>query len=237
MPALPAAGPQPGAGPWAGSWTTSVYRTSVTGRSNVPAGGPGDLRREPHQLPGRTGDVRGLAARHAHPGQEGNVHGLPRPGAPGVRPAAGGPLAATGRHCSSAKSVLDAGRCVGILPEGTRGSGAGRRHQQRGRLAGAELRRHRGPRGHPGHQGRRRTPGHRSRPGGGSTSASAEPSTSAAGPARPGRVSMDRAGTEIRAALARHVQDAIQRTGQPLPHAESPHERHEAVAGTPADHH
>ena len=34
--------------------------------------------------------------------------------------------------------------------------------QQRGGLARAELRRHRGPRGHPGHPGRRRAPGHRS---------------------------------------------------------------------------
>ena len=56
-------------------------------------------------------------------------------------------------------------------------------------------------------------------------------------PGETGRVSMDRAGIEIRAALARHVQDSVLRTGQSLPHAESPHERHEAVAGTPADHH
>ncbi|HEY9357026.1 MAG TPA: 1-acyl-sn-glycerol-3-phosphate acyltransferase, partial [Arthrobacter sp.] len=49
------------------------------------------------------------------------------------------------------------------------------------------------------------------------------------------RASMDRAGMEIRAALAGHVQDAIKHSGQPLPHAGSPLEP--AVAGTPADDH
>ena len=36
-------------------------------------------------------------------------------------------------------------------------------------------------------------------------------------PGETGRVSMDRAGTEIRAALARHVQDQSLRTGSPCP--------------------
>ena len=58
----------------------------------------------------------------------------------------------------------------------------------------------------------------------------------------PGRVSMDRAAAEIRAALAEHVQGAIRATGQglpsePAPGSSTPQHRQSAVAGTPADHH
>jgi 1-acyl-sn-glycerol-3-phosphate acyltransferase len=51
-----------------------------------------------------------------------------------------------------------------------------------------------------------------------------------------GRASMDRAGMEIRAALAGHVQDAIKNSGQPLPRADF-RMNFTAVAGTPADDH
>jgi len=66
-------------------------------------------------------------------------------------------------------------------------------------------------------------------------------------PGETGRASMDRVGTGIRAALARHVQDTIQASGHRLPAAEketaapeppkTQHERQTAVAGEPADHH
>ena len=85
------------------------------------------------------------------------------------------------------KDVLDAGRCVGILPEGTRGSGAGNGHQQRGGLAGAELRSTGGPGGHPGHPDGRRTPRHRSQAGPAAPrQLRRTPSRSAASPAKPG---------------------------------------------------
>ncbi|HEX9225837.1 MAG TPA: 1-acyl-sn-glycerol-3-phosphate acyltransferase, partial [Arthrobacter sp.] len=136
----------------------------------------------------------------------------------------------------TAKSVLDAGRCVGILPEGTRGSGEASAINKGvawlalnsgatvvpvailGTRTGAE---------HLDAVPRLRRRLHVSF--GGALNVSRRPGET-------GRVSMDRAGTEIRAALARHVQDSIQRTGQPLPDADSPQERHEAAAGTPADH-
>ncbi len=144
-----------------------------------------------------------------------------RPGGPRSRP----------------RAVLDAGRCVGILPEGTRGSGEASAINNGvawlalnsgatvvpvailGTRTGGE---------HLDAVPRPRRRLHVSF--GGALNVSRRPGET-------GRVSMDRAGTEIRAALARHVQDSIQRTGQPLPDADSPQERHEAVAGTPADHH
>jgi 1-acyl-sn-glycerol-3-phosphate acyltransferase len=56
-------------------------------------------------------------------------------------------------------------------------------------------------------------------------------------PRETGRASMDRAAKEIRAALAKHVQDAVRLSGQALPSADFTQERSDAVAGSPADHH
>jgi 1-acyl-sn-glycerol-3-phosphate acyltransferase len=138
---------------------------------------------------------------------------------------------------TAARSLLDAGRCVGILPEGTRGSGAAASINN----GVAWLALNSGATVVPvailgtriGGEHLDTVPALRRRlhvSFGGAINVSRRPGET-------GRVSMDRAGTEIRAALARHVQDSVLRTGQSLPHAESPHERHEAVAGTPADHH
>jgi 1-acyl-sn-glycerol-3-phosphate acyltransferase len=138
---------------------------------------------------------------------------------------------------ATARSLLDAGRCVGILPEGTRGSGeaaainngvAWLALNSRATVVPVAIL---GTRIGGEHLDTVPAPRRRLHVSfGGAINVSRRPGES-------GRVSMDRAGTEIRAALARHVQDSVLRTGQPLPHAESPHERHEAVAGTPADHH
>ena len=214
-----------------------LYRTSVTGRSNVPAAGP--VIFAGNHISFLDGPVMFGAspAAHAHPRQAGDVHRASSAGSC----AASGQLPVDRRGGRAAlprpRAVLDAGRCVGILPEGTRGSGEAAAINNGvawlalnsgatvvpvailgTRIGGEHLDAVPGP--------RRRL--HVSF--GGALNVSRRPGET-------GRVSMDRAGTEIRAALARHVQDSIQRTGQPLPDAESPQERHEAVAGTPADHH
>ena len=136
-----------------------------------------------------------------------------------------------------ARNVLDAGRCVGILPEGTRGSGQAAAINN----GVAWLALNSGATVIPvailgsriGNEHLNAVP----RPGrrlhvsfGGALNLSRKPGET-------GRASMDRVGTEIRAALARHVQDTIQSTGQHLPDADSPQKLQTAVAGTPADHH
>jgi 1-acyl-sn-glycerol-3-phosphate acyltransferase len=135
------------------------------------------------------------------------------------------------------KEVLDAGRCVGILPEGTRGSGEAA--DINGGVAWLALNS-----GAPvvpvailgtrtGHEHLDSVP----RPGRRFHVSFGAALTLSRRGGESGRASMDRAGNEIRAALARHVQQTIQISGQPLPGADSPQERHEEVAGTPADHH
>ena len=134
------------------------------------------------------------------------------------------------------KDVLDAGRCVGILPEGTRGSGEAAAINN----GVAWLALNSGATVVPVAILGTRTAASTSTPFRGRAGrlhvSFGEALNVSRRPGETGRVSMDRAGTEIRAALARHVQDSIQSTGQPLPDADSPQERHEAVAGTPADH-
>ena len=218
-------------------WTLNhvLYRTSVTGRSNVPATGP--VIFAGNHISFLDGPVMFGASPRA-------MHILVKKemftGFLGRVLQASGQLAVdrTGDRAAllTAKSVLDAGRCVGILPEGTRGSGEASAINKGvawlalnsgatvvpvailGTRTGGE---------HLDAVPRLRRRLHVSF--GGALNVSRRPGET-------GRVSMDRAGTEIRAALARHVQDSIQRTGQPLPDADSPQERHEAVAGTPADH-
>jgi 1-acyl-sn-glycerol-3-phosphate acyltransferase len=231
-----------------GHWTTAwsrpvgwildhlVYRTSVTGRSNVPAAGP--VIFAGNHISFLDGPVMfGASPRPMHILVKQEMF----TGFLGRILAASGQLPVDrrgGREAlATARSLLAAGRCVGILPEGTRGSGEAAAISNGvawlalnsgatvvpvailgTRIGGEHLDTVPAP--------RRRL--HVSF--GGAINVSRRPGET-------GRVSMDRAGTEIRAALARHVQDSVLRTGQSLPHAESPHERHEAVAGTPADHH
>jgi 1-acyl-sn-glycerol-3-phosphate acyltransferase len=213
-----------------------VYRTSVTGRANVPASGP--VIFAGNHISFLDGPVMfGAAPRPMHILVKKELF----TGFLGRVLTASGQLAVdrAGDRAAlhKARRMLAAGRCVGILPEGTRGSGEasainngvawlalnsgatvvpvailGTRISGENLDAVPRLRR----RLHVSF--------------GGALNVSRRPGET-------GRVSMDRAGTEIRAALARHVQDSITGSGQPLPDADSPQERHEAVAGTPADHH
>jgi 1-acyl-sn-glycerol-3-phosphate acyltransferase len=213
-----------------------VYRTSVTGRANVPASGP--VIFAGNHISFLDGPVMfGAAPRPMHILVKKELF----TGFLGRVLTASGQLAVdrAGDRAAlhKARRMLESGRCVGILPEGTRGSGEasainngvawlalnsgatvvpvailGTRISGENLDAVPRLRR----RLHVSF--------------GGALNVSRRPGET-------GRVSMDRAGTEIRAALARHVQDSITGSGQPLPDADSPQERHEAVAGTPADHH
>jgi 1-acyl-sn-glycerol-3-phosphate acyltransferase len=231
-----------------GRWTTAwsrpvgwlldhvVYRTSVTGRANVPASGP--VIFAGNHISFLDGPVMfGAAPRPMHILVKKELFSalLGR-----VLTAAGQlPVDRAGDRAAlhKARRVLEAGRCVGILPEGSRGSGEASAINNGvawlalnsgatvvpvailgTRISGEHLDAVPGP--------RRRL--HVSF--GGALNVSRRPGET-------GRVSMDRAGTEIRAALARHVQEAIAGSGQPLPDADIPQERHKEVAGTPADHH
>ncbi|MET3921845.1 lysophospholipid acyltransferase family protein [Arthrobacter sp. UYEF20] len=236
--------PQPAApGRWTTAWSRPVgwlldhvvYRTSVTGRANVPATGP--VIFAGNHISFLDGPVMfGAAPRPMHILVKKELF----TGLLGRVLTASGQLAVdrAGDRAAlqKARRVLDAGRCVGILPEGTRGSGEAAAINNGvawlALTAGATV--------VPvsilgtriGAEHLDAVPGLRRRlhvSFGGALNVSRRPGET-------GRVSMDRAGTEIRAALARHVQDSITYSGQPLPDADSPQERHEAVAGTPADH-
>lgn len=218
-------------------WTLDhvLYRTSVTGRSNVPATGP--VIFAGNHISFLDGPVMfGASPRAMHILVKKEMFS----GFLGKVLQASGQLAVdrSGDRGAllAAKGILDAGRCVGILPEGTRGNGEAAAINK----GVAWLALNSGATVVPvailgtrtGSEHRDAVPRLRRRlhvSFGGALNVSRRPGET-------GRVSMDRAGTEIRAALARHVQDSIQRTGQPLPDADSPQERHEAVAGTPADH-
>lgn len=228
---------------WTMSWSRPVgwildhvlYRTSVTGRSNVPTGGP--VIFAGNHISYLDGPVMfGAAPRPMHilVKQEMFKGFLGR-----VLTAAGQvPVDRRGDRAAlqRCRDLLDAGRCVGILPEGTRGSGDA--SGINGGVAWLALNSGApvvpvailGTRIGSEHldtvprQGRR-------------FHVSFGPAltlTRRAG--ETGRASMDRAAQEIRAALAGHVRDAIQLSGQPLPLADAPHDL-TAVAGTPADDH
>lgn len=213
-----------------------VYRTTVKGRANVPAAGPVIFAGNHISL--LDGPVMfGAAPRPMHIFVKKEMFR----GFPGMVLNAAGqlPVDRSGDRTAlqRAKSVLDAGRCVGILPEGTRGSGEAATinngvawlalNSGATVIPVAIL----GTRISGEHLNAVPRPGRRLHVSfGGALNLSR-------GPGETGRASMDRVGTEIRAALARHVQDTIQSTGQGLPDADSPQERQTAVAGTPADHH
>ncbi|MDJ0353409.1 lysophospholipid acyltransferase family protein [Pseudarthrobacter sp. PH31-O2] len=212
-----------------------LYRTSVSGRSNVPATGP--VIFAANHISFLDGPVMfGAAPRAMHILVKQEMFS----GFLGRVLLASGQLAVDrgGDRAAllTAKEVLDAGRCIGILPEGTRGSGEAAAINK----GVAWLALNSGATVVPvailgtrtGSEHLDAVPRFRRRlqvSFGGALNVSRRPGET-------GRVSMDRAGSEIRAALARHVQDTIQKTGQPLPDADSPQEFHTAVAGTPADH-
>lgn len=230
-------------GRWSTAWSRPVgwildhvlYRTSVTGRSNVPASGPVIFAGNhisfldgPVMFGASPRAMHILVKKEMFAGFLGRV----------LRASGQLPVDRAGGRAAlhQAKRVLDAGRCVGILPEGTRGSGeasainngvAWLALNSRATVVPVAILGTRIGSEDVNTVARPRRRLHVSF--GGALNVSRRPGET-------GRVSMDRAGTEIRAALARHVQDSILRTGQPLPDADSPQERHEAVAGSPADH-
>lgn len=219
-----------------------VYRTTVTGRANVPASGPvifagnhisfldgpvmfGAAPRGMHILVKRE-MFRGFLGRVLH--ASGQI-----------------PVDRSGDRFAlqCGRGLLDAGRCVGILPEGTRGNG------DAGSISSgvAWLALNSGALVVPvAILGTRRRGEHRDiipRPGRRLHVSFGSPMKVIREPGEPGRVSMDRAAAEIRRALADHVRAEVERSGHSLPvdedtvktSAGNPGTNFEA-AGTPAAH-
>ena len=228
---------------WTMSWSRPVgwildhlvYRTTVTGRDNVPTGGP--VIFAGNHISFLDGPVMfGASPRPMHilVKQEMFKGFLGR-----VLTASGQlPVDRSGDRAAlqRCKDVLDAGRCVGILPEGTRGSGTA--DGINGGVAWLALNSGApvvpvailGTRTGDEHLDYVPRPGRRFH-------VSFGPALTLARRAGDtGRASMDRAAQDIRAALAGHVRDAIQLSGQPLPFADAPQDL-TPVAATPADDH
>lgn len=212
-----------------------VYRTTVTGKDNVPTGGPVIFAANhisfldgPVMFGASPRPMHILVKQEMFQGFLGRVlH------ASGQLPVDRRGDRAALQRC---KEVLDAGRCVGILPEGTRGSGAAA--DINGGVAWLALNS-----GAPvvpvAILGTRKGDEHLDsvpRPGRRFHVSFGNALTLGRRAGESGRASMDRAALEIRAALAGHVQDSIQLSGQPLPTADA-HKDLTAVAGTPADDH
>ncbi|XAS69672.1 lysophospholipid acyltransferase family protein [Micrococcaceae bacterium Sec5.7] len=213
-----------------------LYRTSVTGRGNVPADGPVVFAGNhisfldgPVMFGASPRPMHILVKKEMFQGFLGRV----------LRACGQLPVDRSGDRAALqlSKSMLDSGRCIGILPEGTRGSGqatginngvAWLALNSRAKIVPVAIL---GTRMGQEHLDTVPRPGRRFHVSFG------EALSVSRNPGETGRASMDRAGMEIRAALARHVQEAIQHSGQPLPHADSPQIQLKAVAGTPADHH
>ncbi|WP_267279169.1 lysophospholipid acyltransferase family protein [Arthrobacter sp. CDRTa11] len=212
-----------------------VYRTSVTGRDNVPTGGPVIFAANhisfldgPVMFGASPRPMHILVKKEMFNGFLGRV----------LRASGQLPVDRSGDRAALllSKDVLDAGRCVGILPEGTRGSGQATDisngvawlalNSGAPVVPVAIL----GTRIEDEHLDSVPKLGRRFHVSFGNAL------TLSRNTGETGRASMDRAGMEIRAALAGHVLDTIQFSGQPLPHADLPQELH-AVAGTPADDH
>lgn len=231
-------------GAWTMAWSRPVgwfldhvvYRTSIHGGGNVPAEGPVIFAGNhisfldgPVMFGASPRPMHILVKKEMFKGFLGWV----------LRASGQLPVDRSGDRAALqlSKCALDAGRCVGILPEGTRGSGeastinngvAWLALNSRAKVVPVAIL---GTRIGGEHLDAVPRPGRRLHVSFG------EPILVSRKPGETGRVSMDRAGNEIRAALARHVRDATQVSGQPLPGADSPQKRHEEVAGTPADHH
>lgn len=211
-----------------------VYRTTVTGRDNVPFSGP--VIFAANHISYLDGPVMfGAAPRRMHilvkkemfKGFLGHV----------LRASGQLPVDRSGDRAvlQLSKDVLDAGRCIGILPEGTRGGGSAAAinngvawlalNSRAVVVPVAVL----GTRIGTEHRNSLPRPGRRFHlyfgPAIGVERQDGES----------GRASMDRAAAEIRAALAGTVKQAIQHSGQSLPDADP--RVTTAVAGTPADDH
>jgi 1-acyl-sn-glycerol-3-phosphate acyltransferase len=213
-----------------------VYRTSVTGRSNVPTHGPVIFAGNhisyldgPVMFGASPRPMHILVKREMFNGFLGGV----------LRASGQLPVDRSGDRAALqvSKALLDAGRCIGILPEGSRGSGKAAGisngvawlalNSQATIVPVAIL----GTRQGGEHLDTVPRPGRRLHVSFG------QAITIGRKPGETGRASMDRAAKEIRAALASHVQDTIHLSGQALPSADFPQIRTDAVAGSPADHH
>ncbi|MGP0221648.1 lysophospholipid acyltransferase family protein [Paenarthrobacter sp. NCHU4564] len=218
-----------------------VYRTVVTGKANIPAAGPVIFAGNhisfldgPVMFGASPRPMHILVKKEMFRGFLGKV----------LRGSGQIPVDRSGDRAAlhTGKKLLDAGRCVGILPEGTRGSGSAESISPGvawlalnsgatvipvailGTRQGAE---------HRDHVPRPRRKLYVS---------FGEPLSVQRRKGEPGRASMDRASAAIRDALAGHVRDAVLATGQNLPSTGAPAEaaqqqRPPAVAGLPADHH
>jgi 1-acyl-sn-glycerol-3-phosphate acyltransferase len=235
--------------PWTRLWSRPigwivdhvVYRTAVAGKSNVPAAGPVVFAANhisfldgPVMFGASPRPMHILVKKEMFKGFIGKV----------LRGSGQIPVDRAGDRTALhlGKKLLDAGRCVGILPEGTRGSGSAESISN----GVAWLALNSGATVIPvailgtrqGNEHRDHIPTPRRK----LYVSFGEPITVKRRKGEPGRVSMDRAAAEIREALAEHVQGAIRATGQDLPKEPAPgkatsQHRQSAVAGTPADHH
>lgn len=212
-----------------------VYRTTVTGKDNVPTGGP--VIFAGNHISFLDGPVMfGAAPRRMHilvkkemfKGPLGHI----------LRASGQLPVDRSGDRAALllSKDMLDAGRCIGILPEGTRGSGQATDINN----GVAWLALNSGAPVVPVAILGTRTGGEHldtvPRPGRRFHVSFGNALTLSRNPGETGRASMDRAGMEIRTALAGHVQETIHHSGQPLPHADYSTTL-TAVAGPPADDH
>ncbi|MCA4132810.1 1-acyl-sn-glycerol-3-phosphate acyltransferase [Arthrobacter sp. M4] len=193
-----------------------VYRTRVVGRTNVPASGP--VIFAANHISFLDGPVMfGCSPRPMHilvkkemfSGFLGRV----------LRASGQIPVDRAGDRAAlqCGKQLLESGRCVGILPEGTRGSG------NAGSISNgvAWLALNSGAMVVPvAVLGTRTGDEHKDtipRPRRRLYVSFGPPMKVIREPGEPGRVSMDRAAAEIRQALADHVQAEVQRSGHLLP--------------------
>ena len=231
-------------GEWTMAWSrpvgrflnNAVYRTSVTGRSNVPPAGPVIFAGNhisfldgPVMFGASPRPMHILVKKEMFKGFLGRM----------LRASGQLPVDRAGDRSvlQLSKDVLDAGRCIGILPEGTRGSGTATGisngvawlalNSDAVVVPVAIL----GTRQGGEHLDSVPKPGRRLHVSFG------PPLSLRRNPGETGRASMDRAATEIRDTLAAHVRNTVRLSGLSLPSADHPHQRSTAVAGQPADHH
>lgn len=204
----------------------AIYRTQVDGRSNIPRTGP--VVFAANHLSYLDGPVMvGAAPRYMHVMVR---HDMFKGFLGWVLRASGQiPVNRKGDRAAlqTAKAVLDRGGCIGILPEGTRGSGdAATMNNGVAWLAlnsGAVV----VPVAILGtrHPGEHRD--HIPRPGRRIHVDFGEPLTITRSSGVSGRVSMDRAAEQIRLHLQAHIAAASRRTGQQLPAADDLTNQHE----------
>jgi 1-acyl-sn-glycerol-3-phosphate acyltransferase len=202
-----------------------VYRTAVSGRENIPAAGP--VIFAANHLSYLDGPVMvGAASRYMHVMVR---HDMFKGFLGWVLHSSGQiPVNRAGDRSALqfAKGVLDRGDCVGILPEGTRGTGDAA--TMNGGVAWLAL--NSGAAVVPvailgtrqGHEHRNTIPRPRRR----LYVVFGEPLEIGREPGVSGRVSMDRASEKIRLRLAAHIAAATAATGQELPADGHPTSKH-----------